>query len=59
MCNFRNSPSGELGFKWSSLSEDYMVWRQQQFRDMLRHPKAERQFYNDIEAMEPCRHHRK
>ena len=25
-----------------------------QYRDMLSHPKAERQFHNDIEAMEAC-----
>lgn len=52
--DFRNPPSGDPGFKWSSVSEDYMEWSPQQYRDMLHHPKAERQFHNDIEAMEAC-----
>ena len=52
--DFRNPPSGDPGFKWSSVSEDYMEWTPQQYRDMLQHPKAERQFHNDIEAMEAC-----
>lgn len=52
--DFRHPPSGDPGFKWSSVSEDYMEWSPQQYRDMLHHPKAERQFHNDIEAMESC-----
>ena len=52
--DFRNPPSGDPGFKWSSVSEDYMEWTPQQYREMLLHPKAERQFHNDIEAMEGC-----
>ena len=41
--DFRNPPSG-----------DPMEWTPQQYRDMLQHPYAERQFRNDIEAMETC-----
>ena len=52
--DFRNPPSGDPGFKWSSVSEDYMEWSPAQYRDMLQHPKAVRQFHNDIEAMEAC-----
>lgn len=52
--DFRNPLSGDLGFKWSSVSEDYMKWTPQQYRDMLQHPKAVRQFGNDIKAMEAC-----
>ena len=52
--DFRNPPSGDPGFKWSSVSDDYMEWTPQQYRDMLLHPKAVRQFHNDIEAMEEC-----
>ena len=52
--DFRNPPSGDLGFKWSCISEDYMEWTPQQYRDMLQHPKAVRQFDNDIKAMEAC-----
>ena len=52
--DFRNPPSGDPGFKWSCVSEDYMEWTPAEYRDMLQHPKAERQFHNDIEAMEAC-----
>lgn len=52
--DFRNPPSSDPGFKWNCVSEDYMEWTPQQYRDMLHHPKAERQFHNDIEAMEAC-----
>ena len=51
---FRNPPSGDLEFKWSSVNEGYMELSPAQYRDMLQHPKAERQFHNDIEAMEAC-----
>jgi len=52
--DFRNPPSGDEGFKWSSVSEDYMAWTPQEYREQLEHPKAVRQFRNDIEAMEAC-----
>ena len=52
--DFRNPPSGDLGFKWGSIDPDFMDWTPSQYRNMLRHPKAERQFHNDIEAMEAC-----
>lgn len=52
--DFRNPPSGDPGFKWSSISENYTEWSPQQYRDMLQHNKAVRQFHNDIEAMEAC-----
>ena len=52
--DFRNPPSGDPGFKWGSIDPDYMDWTPSHYRDMLRHPKAERQFHNDIEAMEAC-----
>ena len=52
--DFRNPPSGDPGFKWSSVSEDYMEWSPLQYRDNLHHPKAKCQFHNDIEAMEAC-----
>ena len=52
--DFRNSPSGDPGFKWSCVSEDYMDWSPQQYRENLNHPKAVRQFGNDIEAMQSC-----
>lgn len=52
--DFRNPPSGDSGFKWSCVSEDFMEWGPQRYRNMLQHPKAVRQFHNDIEAMEAC-----
>ena len=52
--DFRNPPSVDEGFKWSSISEDYMAWSPQKYREQLEHPKAVRQFRNDIEAMEAC-----
>ena len=52
--DFRNPPSGDPGFKWGSVDPDFMDWTPSQYRNMLRHPKAERQFHNDIEAMESC-----
>ncbi len=52
--DFRNPPSGDEGFKWSSVSEDYMEWSPQEYREQLGHPKAVRQFGNDIEAMQSC-----
>ena len=52
--DFRNPPSGGHGFKWSEISEDYQQWTPQQCRDNLQHPLAERQFHNDVVAMEEC-----
>ena len=52
--DFRNPPSGDLGFKWGSIDPYFMDWTPSQYRNMLHHPKAERQFHNDIEAMEAC-----
>ncbi len=52
--DFRNPPSGDLGFKWSCISEDYMEWNPMQYREYLNHPKAVRQFANDIDAMNSC-----
>ena len=52
--DFRNPPSGDVGFKWSSISENYMAWTPEEYREQLKHPKAVRQFRNDIEAMKSC-----
>ena len=50
--DFRNPPSGDEGFKWSCVAENYMEWSPQEYREQLEHPKAVRQFDNDIKAME-------
>lgn len=52
--DFRHPPSGDPGFKWSNVDADYMEWTPQEYRNRLHDPKAERQFANDIEAMESC-----
>lgn len=52
--DFRNPTSGDPGFKWNCVGDDYMDWIPQQYCTMLRHPKAERQFRNNIDAMESC-----
>jgi len=52
--DFQNPPSGDVGFKWSSISENYMAWTPEEYREQLKHPKAMRQFANDIEAMKAC-----
>ena len=52
--DFRNPPTGDEGFKWSCVAEDYMDWAPQEYRKQLMHPKAVRQFDNDIRAMESC-----
>ena len=52
--DFRNPPSGDSGFKWEKVDPDYMNWTTHRYRYMLNHPLAERQFHNDIEAMNSC-----
>lgn len=52
--DFRNPPSGDEGFHWCNVSDKWMDWTPSEYRDNLTHPLAERQFANDIEAMESC-----
>lgn len=52
--DFRNPPSGDEGFHWHNVSERWLEWTPKEYRDNLKHPLAERQFKNDIEAMESC-----
>lgn len=52
--DFRNPPSGDEGFHWVSVSDKWLDWTPEEYRDNLKHPLAERQFKNDIEAMEAC-----
>jgi hypothetical protein len=52
--DFRNPPSGDGGFKWSNVDPNYMEWTPQEYRQQLTCKQAERQFQNDIEAMESC-----
>lgn len=52
--DFRNPPSGDEGFHWYNVSERWLDWTPEEYRDNLKHPLAERQFMNDIDAMESC-----
>lgn len=52
--DFRAPSSLDYGFRWGSISPDYLEWSPKEYRDNLSHPLAERQFKNDIEAMESC-----
>lgn len=52
--DFRNPPSGDEGFHWHNVSDKWLDWTPEVYRDNLKHPLAEQQFKNDIEAMESC-----
>lgn len=52
--DFRNPPSGDEGFHWNNVSDKWLDWTPEEYRDNLKHPLAERQFKNDIEAMKSC-----
>ena len=52
--DFRNPPSGDEGFNWCNVSDKWLDWTPEEYRDNLMHPLAERQFGNDIKAMESC-----
>ena len=52
--DFRNPPSCDPGFKWGNVDPRFMEWSPEEYRDHLMHPKAVKQFKNDIEAMEAC-----
>lgn len=52
--DFRNPPSGDLGFHWTDIDEHCADWTPAQYQANLTHPLAKRQFKNDIEAMTAC-----
>lgn len=53
--DFRNPPSGEGGFKWSYIDENYMDWTPEQYREQLNsNPLALRQLLNDMQALKEC-----
>ena len=52
--DFRNPPSGDEGFHWCNVSDKWLDWTPEEYRDNLMHPLTERQFGNDIKAMESC-----
>ena len=52
--DFRNPPSGDPGFKWHLVGEDWLQWSPAEYREKLHHPLVEHQFQNDIEALRRC-----
>lgn len=52
--DFRNPGPGEEPFKWEFVGDDWLDWTPEQYREKLKHPRSERQFGNDLRAMESC-----
>ena len=50
--DFRNPPHGGNGFRWTDIDPDCMNWSFKDYSTGLEHPKAERQFTADLEALE-------
>ncbi len=50
--DFRNPPHGGNGFRWTDIDENALSWNFEQYAEGLHHPKAERQFSADLEALE-------
>ena len=49
--DFRNPPHGGNGFRWTDIDENAPNWTFEQYAEGLHHPKAERQFAADLEAL--------
>ena len=49
--DFRNPPHGGHGFRWTEIDENALNWEFAQYAEGLHHPKAERQFLADLEAL--------
>ena len=50
--DFRNPPQGGHGFHWTDIDPNCADWTFSEYADGLTHPAAEKQFANDIEALE-------
>ncbi len=50
--DFRNPPHGGNGFRWTDIDENAPNWSFEEYSEGLHHPKAERQFAADLEALE-------
>ena len=50
--DFRNPPQGGHGFHWTDIDPNCAEWTFAEYADGLTHPAAEKQFANDIEALE-------
>lgn len=49
--DFKNPPNS-IGFKWSDIDPDWENWTNEQYREALKHPIAERGFSNDFNGMQ-------
>ena len=49
--DFRNPPHGGAGFHWTDIDPNAPDWTFEEYREGLNHPKAERQFAADLEAL--------
>ncbi len=53
--DFRNPGDGGDGFRWSDVSDKWLEWSPAEYRDeLMNNPKCDRQFANDLNAMESC-----
>ena len=53
--DFRNPGDGGDGFRWSDISVDWLEWEPQRYRDeLVNNPRCDRQFANDLRAMQSC-----
>ena len=50
--DFRNPPHGGNGFRWTDIDENAPNWTFNEYAEGLHHPKAERQFAADLEALQ-------
>ena len=50
--DFRNPPQGTGGFHWFDVDPNYMDWNVDQYREGMKSPRAQQQFFNDIQALE-------
>ena len=50
--DFRNPPHGGNGFRWTDIDEKALEWSFDEYSEGLHHPKVERQFKADLEALE-------
>ena len=50
--DFRNPPHGGNGFRWTDIDEKALEWSFDEYAEGIHHPKAERQFKADLEALE-------
>ncbi len=49
--DFRNPPSGESGFSWSSIDPAWQQWTPEQYLQGLQHPLAQSGFQQDMAAL--------